>query len=71
MVYTKYPSIYVDTFHSICRFDVEKECAKIDENVAENDPPAIINKGHPEIKTTVDTSCNVFRIMHLVYHLYS
>ncbi|KAE8288404.1 Sperm-associated antigen 1 HSD-3.8 Infertility-related sperm protein Spag-1 [Larimichthys crocea] len=38
------------------KFDVEKECERIDRNVVENDPPVIINTGHPKIKTKVDTS---------------
>ncbi|KAM9724544.1 sperm-associated antigen 1 [Menidia menidia] len=38
------------------KFDVEKECDKIDGNVLKNDPPAILNMGHLKIKTQVDTS---------------
>uniref|UniRef100_A0A3P8PCR5 RNA-polymerase II-associated protein 3-like C-terminal domain-containing protein n=1 Tax=Astatotilapia calliptera TaxID=8154 RepID=A0A3P8PCR5_ASTCA len=38
------------------KFDVEKECEKIEEDVDKTDPPAIINSGHPKIKTQVDTS---------------
>ena len=45
-------------FLSISRFDVEKECDKIDGNLLKNDPPAILNTGHPKIKTQVNASCN-------------
>uniref|UniRef100_A0A3Q0R1J3 Sperm associated antigen 1 n=1 Tax=Amphilophus citrinellus TaxID=61819 RepID=A0A3Q0R1J3_AMPCI len=38
------------------KFDVEKECEKIDGDVDKNDPPAIVNSGHPIIKTKVDAS---------------
>ncbi|XP_069001507.1 sperm-associated antigen 1-like [Embiotoca jacksoni] len=38
------------------KFDVQKECEKIDGNEVKNDPPAILNTGHPKIKTTVDAS---------------
>ncbi|CAI5663412.1 unnamed protein product [Oreochromis niloticus] len=38
------------------KFDVEKECQKIEEDMEKTDPPAIINSGHPKIKTQVDTS---------------
>ncbi|XP_049901721.1 sperm-associated antigen 1 [Epinephelus moara] len=38
------------------KFDVEKECEKVDGNLVKNEPSAIINTGHPQIKTTVDTS---------------
>lgn len=48
--------------HSISRFDVEKECERIDGNVVKNDRSAIINTGHPKIKTKVDASCNVLSL---------
>ncbi|XP_047455711.1 sperm-associated antigen 1-like [Mugil cephalus] len=38
------------------KFDVEKECEKIDGNVVKNDSPAIVNTGQ-KIKTKVDSSC--------------
>nr|XP_046256635.1 sperm-associated antigen 1 isoform X2 [Scatophagus argus] len=38
------------------KFDVEKECERINGNVVKNDPPVIINKGHPKIKAKVDAS---------------
>ncbi|KAM7420181.1 hypothetical protein PAMA_014742 [Pampus argenteus] len=47
------------------KFDVDKECERTDGNIARNDPPAIINTGHPKIKTKVDTSCNTLCIQLL------
>uniref|UniRef100_A0A3B5AFV0 Sperm associated antigen 1 n=1 Tax=Stegastes partitus TaxID=144197 RepID=A0A3B5AFV0_9TELE len=47
---------FITIFHSISRFDVEKQCEKIDENVISTDPPTIINTGNPKIKTKVDVS---------------
>ncbi|XP_041843536.1 sperm-associated antigen 1-like isoform X2 [Melanotaenia boesemani] len=38
------------------KFDVEKECDKIDENVLTNDSPSILNTGRSKIKTQVDAS---------------
>ncbi|XP_032375127.1 sperm-associated antigen 1 [Etheostoma spectabile] len=38
------------------KFDVEKECESIDGNSVKNDPAAVINTGHPKIKTKVDAS---------------
>ncbi|XP_072251020.1 sperm-associated antigen 1 [Leuresthes tenuis] len=38
------------------KFDVEKECDKIDRNLLKNDPPAILNTGHPKIRTQVNAS---------------
>ncbi|KAI9537310.1 hypothetical protein NQZ68_026440 [Dissostichus eleginoides] len=38
------------------KFDVEKEFEKIDRNLDKPDAPAIINQGHPKIKTKVDAS---------------
>ncbi|KAF1387397.1 hypothetical protein PFLUV_G00078270 [Perca fluviatilis] len=38
------------------KFDVEKECEEIDGNSVKNDPAAIINTGHPKLKTKVDAS---------------
>ncbi|KAM3614057.1 uncharacterized protein V6R79_009247 [Siganus canaliculatus] len=38
------------------KFDVEKECEKIDETNHKNDPPVIINQSDPKIKTAVDAS---------------
>ncbi|KAM6909719.1 sperm-associated antigen 1-like [Xenentodon cancila] len=38
------------------KFDVEKECDKIDGNVFKKDPPAIVNVGCPKIKTKLDVS---------------
>nr|XP_020494172.2 sperm-associated antigen 1 [Labrus bergylta] len=38
------------------KFDVEKECKRIDGNVVTNDPPAIANNQHPQIRTEVDAS---------------
>ncbi|KAM7382428.1 hypothetical protein PAMP_002156 [Pampus punctatissimus] len=49
------------------KFDVDKECERIDGNIARNDQPAIINTGHPKIKTKVDTSCNALCIVCHVY----
>lgn len=43
---------------SIFRFDVEKECDRIDGNELKNDPTTILNTGHPKIKKEVDSSCN-------------
>ncbi|XP_047218097.1 sperm-associated antigen 1 [Girardinichthys multiradiatus] len=37
------------------KFDVEEECNKVD-GVLKNDPPAILNTGHPNIKRAVDAS---------------
>ncbi|XP_034466389.1 sperm-associated antigen 1-like isoform X1 [Hippoglossus hippoglossus] len=38
-------------------FDVERECERIDGNVVNNNnPPAIITKGHSKLKTKVDAS---------------
>ncbi|KAI5106059.1 mitochondrial assembly of ribosomal large subunit protein 1 [Silurus meridionalis] len=38
------------------RFDVDKECAKIEEGVNNNDAPAVINSAHADIKQHIDTS---------------
>ncbi|XP_035483243.2 sperm-associated antigen 1 isoform X1 [Scophthalmus maximus] len=38
------------------KFDVERECEKIDGNVVKNDPPAIVTKRNPEIKTKVEAA---------------
>ncbi|KAM8735287.1 sperm-associated antigen 1 [Acanthopagrus schlegelii] len=38
------------------KFDVEKECERIDRNVTEKDPHVIMNNGQPKIKTKVDAS---------------
>uniref|UniRef100_A0A4W4E1V0 Sperm associated antigen 1 n=1 Tax=Electrophorus electricus TaxID=8005 RepID=A0A4W4E1V0_ELEEL len=38
------------------RFDVEKECAKIDESVTKNSFPAIVNHSLPNIKRIIDTT---------------
>ncbi|XP_061571802.1 sperm-associated antigen 1-like [Cololabis saira] len=38
------------------KFDVEKECDKVDENAFNKDPPAIVNIGTPKIKTELDAS---------------
>lgn len=45
-------------FSLFSRFDVEKECERIDGNMIKQSP-ANINTGHPKIKTQVDASCNV------------
>lgn len=50
---------------------MDKEYERIDGNVVKNDPPVIINKGHPKVKTKVDASCNVFCIMHFIFILWS
>uniref|UniRef100_A0A3B4TXM9 Sperm associated antigen 1 n=1 Tax=Seriola dumerili TaxID=41447 RepID=A0A3B4TXM9_SERDU len=47
---------YPNVFHSIFRFDVERECEMIDGSVVKNDPPAIRITGHSKIRTKVDTS---------------
>ncbi|CAJ1061454.1 sperm-associated antigen 1 [Xyrichtys novacula] len=36
------------------KYDVEKECQRIDENVVKTDPAAMINSQHPKIRTAVD-----------------
>lgn len=54
-------------YFNVSRFDVEKECEEIDRNSVKNDPAAIINTGHPKIKTKVDASCNVFCIAAHIY----
>lgn len=60
--------LYPNISHSISRFDVEKECERIDGDVVENDPPVIYNTGHPNIKTKVDASCNVLcRASHIYF----
>uniref|UniRef100_UPI0037E702F0 sperm-associated antigen 1-like n=1 Tax=Semicossyphus pulcher TaxID=241346 RepID=UPI0037E702F0 len=38
------------------KFDVEKECERIDGNVVKNAPPAITNNRHSKMRTTVDAS---------------
>ncbi|XP_029307422.1 sperm-associated antigen 1 [Cottoperca gobio] len=38
------------------KFDVEKECERIDENLVKNDASVIISTGHPKLKTKVDAS---------------
>ncbi|XP_063734840.1 sperm-associated antigen 1 [Eleginops maclovinus] len=38
------------------KFDVKKECEKLEGNVDKKDAPAMINQGHPKIKTEVDAS---------------
>ncbi|XP_070691968.1 sperm-associated antigen 1 [Pempheris klunzingeri] len=38
------------------KFDVEKECEKIDGNVVDNDPPVINKTGRSNLKTKVDAS---------------
>ncbi|XP_074538770.1 sperm-associated antigen 1 isoform X2 [Halichoeres trimaculatus] len=38
------------------KFDVERECKRVDENISENDPPAMTNSQHSTIGTTVDSS---------------
>ncbi|XP_071324290.1 sperm-associated antigen 1-like isoform X2 [Trachinotus anak] len=38
------------------KFDVDRECERIDGSVVKNDPPAIRIMGHPKIRTKVDTS---------------
>ncbi|CAK6967147.1 sperm-associated antigen 1-like [Scomber scombrus] len=38
------------------KFDVEKECERIDGNIVRNEHPAIVNTGYPKVKTQVDTS---------------
>lgn len=49
---------------------MEKECEKIEEDVDKTDPPAIINSGHPKIKTQVDTSCNLLWIESVLLLLF-
>lgn len=39
-----------------CRFDVEKECAKVDGIVNKDTTPTIINHGLPKIQRKLDTS---------------
>lgn len=50
--------IFLYSYFSIVRFDEEKECDRMDGKVIKNDPPAILNTGHPKIKKEVDCSCN-------------
>lgn len=57
---------YLLYFDPISRFDVEKECERIDGNVINNDPPAIINKAPANLKTEVEASCNVFCVTPLI-----
>ncbi|XP_027010357.2 sperm-associated antigen 1 isoform X2 [Tachysurus fulvidraco] len=38
------------------RFDVDKECAKIDEDINSNNAPAVINTAHTNITHHIDTS---------------
>ncbi|XP_060726928.1 sperm-associated antigen 1 isoform X1 [Tachysurus vachellii] len=38
------------------RFDVDKECAKIDEDINSNDAPAVIKSAHTNITHHIDTS---------------
>ncbi|KAK2910641.1 sperm-associated antigen 1-like isoform X1 [Channa argus] len=38
------------------KFDVEKECERIDGNILQPSPPVVINTGRPKIKTHVDAS---------------
>ncbi|XP_030638965.1 sperm-associated antigen 1 [Chanos chanos] len=38
------------------KFDVEKECAKIDGDITENEPAVIINHGLPKIRRKMDTA---------------
>lgn len=55
--------IYLSLFS---RFDVEKECERIDGSTVKQSP-AVINTAHPKIKTQVDASCNVlYSISYLV-----
>lgn len=39
-----------------CRFDVEKECAKVDGVVKKDPSPTVINHGLPKIRRKLDTS---------------
>ena len=39
-----------------CRFDIEKECAKVDGVVTNNSAPTIINRGLPKVLRKLDTS---------------
>ncbi|KAM4633844.1 sperm-associated antigen 1 [Polymixia lowei] len=48
------------------KFDVDKECERIDENVAKKDPPALINSGHPKIKPKVDATSLTDQEKHLL-----
>ena len=48
---------------------MEKECERIDGTVDIDDPPVIINTGHPKIKAKADASCNVLCIMNLIFIL--
>lgn len=41
---------------SCCRFDVEKECTKIDGTVTKNHFPAMINSNLPKIQRKIDTT---------------
>lgn len=56
----------METCFALFRFDVNRECEKINE-VTTNDPPAKVNNTCLKIKTQVDASCNVYFIMHLIY----
>ncbi|XP_031676959.1 sperm-associated antigen 1 [Oncorhynchus kisutch] len=38
------------------KFDVDKECDKIDGNLTKKDPPAIVNSRHPKIRSKMDTT---------------
>ncbi|XP_035386796.1 sperm-associated antigen 1-like [Electrophorus electricus] len=44
------------TYKDWDKFDVEKECAKIDESVTKNSFPAIVNHSLPNIKRIIDTT---------------
>lgn len=50
-----------NVFHSVSRFDAEKECENID-GVISDDPSTSRITGHPRIKTKVETSCKVLFI---------
>lgn len=58
----------MEKYFVLLRFDVKKECEKIDENV-KNEPPAKINNSCLKITTGVDASSNVYFVMRLVFEL--
>lgn len=43
-----------------CRFDVDKECDKIDGNLTKNDSPAIVNSRHKTIKSKMDATGEIY-----------
>lgn len=62
----KDPSLPKYILHSVSRFDVEKECERIDGDGHKNDSLVILNSQQPKVTPNVDASCNVFCFMQCI-----